>query len=345
MVALLLIAGMSDRVPLSLVGDYARRVEKLGYDVLHVPETIHDSITVSILALQSTTRLRVQTSLTLAFPRSPMLLALQAWDASATSGGRFDLGLATQIRQNIEGRFGVSWSDPLHRMEDYVTVVRAIWKSFSDGSPLNIRTASYTIDRLQPFFNPGPLTHDAPRILLGGVNPRAIELAGRCADWFVTHPTNSHPRFVRERVSPVIDGVKRTISDPLRIITASPLITGPTPTDVDRSRESQRAVLAFLFSTPAYQRSLEMFGWSDLGPRLRGMTRAGDWSSLATLMSDDVLDTLLPTGTWDEMPNILNEWYSGLVDGLLVQPPEDPEHDDRFRTVLERIGDIEPRSS
>ncbi|NDE59424.1 MAG: LLM class flavin-dependent oxidoreductase, partial [Acidimicrobiia bacterium] len=67
---------MSDRVPLSLVGDYARRVEKLGYDVLHVPETIHDSITVSILALQATTRLRVQTSLTLAFPRSPMLLAL-----------------------------------------------------------------------------------------------------------------------------------------------------------------------------------------------------------------------------------------------------------------------------
>ncbi|NDA76721.1 MAG: LLM class flavin-dependent oxidoreductase [Actinobacteria bacterium] len=290
---------MSDRVPLSVVGDYARRVEKLGYDVLHVPETIHDSITVSILALQSTTRLRVQSSLTLAFPRSPMLLALQAWDASATSGGRFDLGLATQIRQNIEGRFGVSWSDPLHRMEDYVTVVRAIWKSFSDGSPLNIRTASYTIDRLQPFFNPGPLTHDAPRILLGGVNPRAIELAGRCADWFVTHPTNSHPRFVRERVSPVINGVKRMASDPLRIITASPLITGPT----------------------------------------------GDWSSLATLMSDDVLDTLLPTGTWDEMPNILNEWYSGLVDGLLVQPPEDTELDDRFRTVLERIGDIEPRSS
>jgi len=74
------------------------------------------------------------------------------------------------------------------------------------------------------------------------------------------------------------------------------------------------------------------------------MTRAGDWSSLATLMSDDVLDTLLPTGTWDEMPNILDEWYSGLVDGLLVQPPEDPEHDDRFRTVLERIRDIEPRS-
>jgi alkanesulfonate monooxygenase SsuD/methylene tetrahydromethanopterin reductase-like flavin-dependent oxidoreductase (luciferase family) len=230
-------------------------------------------------------------------------------------------------------------------MEDYVTVVRAIWKSFSDGSPLNIRTASYTIDRLQPFFNPGPLTHDAPRILLGGVNPRAIELAGRGADWFVTHPTNSHPRFVRERVSPVIDGAKRTIADPLRIITASPLITGPTPTDVDRSRESQRAVLAFLFSTPAYQRSLEMFGWPDLGPRLRGMTRAGDWSSLATLMSDDVLDTLLPTGTWDVMPDILNEWYSGLVDGLLVQPPEDPEHDHRFRTILERIADIEPRSN
>lgn len=64
-----------------------------------------------------------------------MLLALQAWDASATGAGRFDLGLATQIRQNIEGRFGVPWSDPLRRMEDYVTVVRAVWRSFTEGSP------------------------------------------------------------------------------------------------------------------------------------------------------------------------------------------------------------------
>lgn len=341
---MLLISGMSDRVPLSDVAAYARRVERLGYDVLHVPETIHDSIMVSVLALQATTHLRVQTSLTLAFPRSPMVLALQAWDASATSSGRFDLGLATQIRQNIEGRFGVPWTDPLRRMDDYVTTVRSIWTSFSDGSPLNVRTDSYTIDRLQPFFNPGPLAHDPPRILLGGVNPRAIDLAARRADWFVTHPTNSHPRFVRERVMPLMRAAVRPPELLPRIITASPLISGWTKSDVDRSRESQRAVLAFLFSTPAYQRSLEMFGWPDLGPRLRTMTRTGDWSSLASLMTDDVLDTLLPSGVWDEIPGVLDQWYARSVHGLLIQPPEDHRDDQRFSEVLRRVAMIAPLS-
>lgn len=342
---MLLIAGMSDRVPLTEVGAYARRVEALGFDVLHVPETVHDSMAVSLLALMATERLRVQTSLTLAFPRSPMLLALQAWDASATGAGRFDLGLATQIRQNIEGRFGVAWSDPLRRMEDYVTAVRAIWRSFTDGTPLAVSTDSYSLDRLQPFFNPGPLPHDPPTILLGGVNRGAIELAGRCADWFVTHPTNSHPRFVRELAMPALTtGIAETRRDvPPRIITASPLITGPDAAGVDRSRESQRAVLAFLYSTPAYQRSLEMFGWPGLGPRLRTMTRNGDWSSLGSLMTDDVLETVLPVGTWDELPTILDSWYSGIVDGLLVQPPDDPALDGRFTEVLRGIGAIRPR--
>lgn len=342
---MLLVSGMSDRIPLSSVGAYAQRVEALGFDILHVPETIHDSMTVSSLALMATDRLRVQTSLTLAFPRSPMLLALQAWDASSVGEGRFDLGLATQIRQNIEGRFGVPWSDPLRRMEDYVTVVRAIWRSFSESLPLKVNTASYTLDRLQPFFNPGPLTHDPPRILLGGVNRGAIELAGRCADWFVTHPTNSHPRFVRELAMPALDdgAAQAQRSDVPLIITASPLITGPSSDEVDRSRQAQRGVLAFLYSTPAYQRSLELFGWPDLGPRLRNMTRDGDWASLGALMTDEVLDTVLPTGTWDQLPDILEAWYGGLVDGLLLQPPEDPALDSRFRETLRAIGSIEPR--
>lgn len=341
---MLLIAGMSDRLPLKDVGNYAKRIESMGFDVLHVPETIHDSLTVSLLALMATERLRVQTSLTLAFPRSPMLLALQAWDTSATSGGRFDLGLATQIRQNIEGRFGVEWSAPLRRMEDYVTVVRAIWRSFSDGSPLDVRTDSYVLDRLQPFFNPGPLPHDPPTILLGGVNPGAIELAGRCADWYVTHPTNSHPRFVRELARPALDlgisaAARRTGP---RIITASPIITGPEVVDVDQSREAQRAVLAFLYSTPAYQRSLELFGWADLGSRLRSMTRNGEWSKLGSLMTDDVLETILPCATWDRLPEVIDQWYGGLVDGLLLQPPADPTHDARFAETLGAIGAIRP---
>jgi hypothetical protein len=62
-------------------------------------------------------------------------------------------------------------------------------------------------------------------------------------------------------------------------------------------------------------------------------------------MSDEVLDTILPTASWNDLPDVLGDWYAGLVDGLLIQPPNDPARDDEFRSVLAAIGGITPRQS
>ena len=338
------IAGMSDRIPLSEIGQYAQLVESLGYDILHVPETIHDSMAVALLALEHTTTLRVQTSLTLAFPRSPMLLALQSWDLSQMSGGRFDLGLATQIKQNIEGRFGIPWTSPIRKMNDYVIAVRTAWNSFATGEPFNVDTENYRMNRLQPFFNPGPLPHAGPQLLLGGVNDNAIRLAGEAADWFVTHPTNSHPRFLRDRALPYLnEGLLTAQRNPqdVQVAIAIPYITGQNESTVDQSRESQRAVLGFLYSTPAYRRTLELFGWDDLGAQLQFMTRSGDWSQLGSLMTDEVLDALIPAGTWDHLPAVINDWFGGLVDAVLIQPSDD--YDEEFVQLIQRVKLIESR--
>ena len=338
------IAGMSDRIPLNEIGRYAQHVEALGYDILHIPETIHDSMAVALLALEHTTTLRVQTSLTLAFPRSPMLLALQSWDLSQMSGGRFDLGLATQIKQNIEGRFGIPWTSPIRKMNDYVIAVKTAWHSFATGDLFIVDTEQYRMNRLQPFFNPGPLPHDGPQLLLGGVNDNAIRLAGEVADWFVTHPTNSHPRFLRDRALPrLAEGINtanRTSND-VQVAIAIPYITGPDQSAVDQSRESQRAVLGFLYSTPAYRRTLELFGWDDLGAQLQLMTRSGDWSQLGALMTDEVLDALIPSGTWGELPSVINDWFGGLVDAVLIQPSDN--YNDEFAQLISRVKLIESR--
>lgn len=336
-----IVAGMSDRIPLVDTAAYARRIEALGYDCLHVPETIHDSMAVALLALEHTATLRVQTSLTLAFPRSPMLIALQAWDLSLMSGGRFDLGLGTQIKQNIEGRFGVQWTAPVRRMHDYVDAVRSCWESFSTGEQLDVRTENYTLDRLQPFFNPGPLPHPSPSIWLGGVNTRACELAGEIADGFVSHPTNSHPRFIRECLAPAVRrGESRHGRARIPIVGAIPIITGRTSDDVESSRAHQRAVLAFLYSTPAYRRTLELFGWESLGAELQSLTRRGDWGNLGSLLTDDVVNALVPQGTWSELPDVLGEWFAEVVDGLLIQPPSNPADDAEFSKVLQALAAI-----
>src|SRR5207302_8646435 len=90
-------AGMDPRMPLREVGGYARRVEAMGYDGLHVAETVHDAFAASLLAAEHTTRIAIRTSVALAFVRSPLLTAYAAWDLARFSDGRFELGLGTQI--------------------------------------------------------------------------------------------------------------------------------------------------------------------------------------------------------------------------------------------------------
>jgi probable F420-dependent oxidoreductase len=327
-------AGMSDRLSLADTATYAKRVERLGYDGLHVPETVHDAMAVSMLALEHTTTLQVRTSLVLAFPRSPMILAGTAWDLALMSGGRFDLGLGTQIKQNVVDRFSVKWSDPIGMMREYVESVRAIWHTFATGDRLNYEGEHYRFTRLQPFFNPGPLPEGvtAPTVWLGGVNPKAIALGASHADGFVTHPTNSNPRYLDEICLPAFRGDRY-----VELVTASQLMTGKNQATVDDSRTHQRGVLAFLYSTPAYRRTLELYGWADLGEQLQAMTRSQSWEQLHELITDEVLDTLIPQGTWAELPAIIEQWFATRCDGMLLQVPVDPADDDEFAEVVAAI--------
>lgn len=336
-------AGLSDRVGLGEVIREAQRVESLGYDGLHVPETVHDGLAVSLLALEHTSRLIVRTSVILAFPRSPMVTAYGAWDLAAFSGGRFQLGLGTQIKQNVVGRFSVPWTEPVTRMREYIESLRAIWTSFQTGAPLAYEGDNYTFTRLQPFFNPGPLEVTPPPIWLGGVNEAMVGLAGSHADGIVTHPTNSNPRYLREICLPALAAGRAAAASPHRpagefqVISGSQYITGPTHADVDRNREHHRRLLAFLYSTPAYRRTLTLHGWQDLGQRLQTITRTQQWDTLHEHVTDEVIDALVPQGTWDQLPDVIDRWFGGLCDGVILPLPQDPGNDPRFAEIIAEV--------
>ncbi len=241
-----IIASAPARLPLSEVGSFARRIEDLGYDVLHVPETVHDPFTVAALAVTRTTRLVVRTSMVVAFPRSPMVTAYAAWDLTELSGGRFQLGIASQVRGNIVGRFSTPWSEPVARLRDYVGSLRAIFHSFQTGADLDYTGSHYRFERLQPYFNPGPIDHPAPPIWTGGVNERMCVLAGEVSDGFVCHPTSSHPRMLDHRIRPALargahGRAHRT--GPALVVAPQPLLAA-TPVSSRRSaRTATRAGL------------------------------------------------------------------------------------------------------
>ncbi|MEO9221370.1 MAG: LLM class flavin-dependent oxidoreductase, partial [Mycobacteriaceae bacterium] len=174
-------AALDAALPLAATPSSVARIEALGYDGVHIPETTHDAFMVALLAVQHSTRLAVRTSVAVAFPRSPMVVANAAWDLAALSGGRFSVGLGTQVRGNIERRFSTLWSPPVPRMREYVLSLRAIWHSFQTGDPLDFRGEHYQFTRLQSAFNPGPIAHPRIPIYLGAVGSEMCSMAGAVA--------------------------------------------------------------------------------------------------------------------------------------------------------------------
>ncbi len=327
------------------VAQATRRIESLGYDGVQISETLHDPFVVAALCIANSSRLVVRTSVALAFIRSPLLTAYAAWDLSAMSAGRFQLGLGSQIRQNIEDRYGMPWSSPVERMREYIGVLDTAFAAFRTGRLVPFDGAHYRLRRLQPYFNPGPDEQTAtPPIWLGGVNPRMCRLAGELASGFMAHSTNSHPRYIRERCMPSLaEGARAAGRDvaSIPIVAGSCFVTGRDGDELAGQREAQRRKFAFLYSTPAYRPTLELCGYPGLQAELSRLVRSGDWGVLGSVVSDEVLDEIQPAATYDELPALVTRRLSGLVSGFVLPPPDDPADDDRFRKVVAAIQAID----
>jgi probable F420-dependent oxidoreductase len=333
-------ATMSERMNATEAVEHARRVEAMGYDGLMVPEAVHDGFLTSMAALTATERLRVTTSVLVVFPRSPMVVAHAAWDLQALSRGRFELGLGTQVRGNIVGRFSTEWTSPVPRMREYIESLKAIFHSFQTGQQLAYEGDHYHFTRLQDFFNPGPLETDAPPILLGAVGPDMTRMAGGTADGLMTHPTNSSPRYIRDVTLPrVTEGAARK-NRPVEacpVVAAGMVATGVDEAAVREKREWVREHFSFLYSTPAYWPSLEYHGWGDVGRQLHACTKEGRWGEMKALMTDEIIDTLVPQGTYSEIAQILLDGFGPIVERITFPLPDDPALDGEAAKVVAKL--------
>ena len=324
-------------MPLAAVPEHARRAEALGFDGLIVPEAVNDGILVALLALEHTSRLRVATGVVVAFARSPMLLAQDAWALQRLSGGRFELGLGPQVRGNVTRRFGMPWSAPAPRMREYVGALRAIFDCWQNGAELRYEGESYRIDRMQPFFHPGPIEQPHIPIALGAVGPRMTRVAGEVADALIAHPTQSEPRWLREVTRPRLAEGARSAGralEAVRVVANPMTATGGTQGAVAAEREQAREVLAFTFATPAYRAVLDHHGLGALADELHALAGRGEWSTLGGRVSDAVLDLFVPTGSFEAIPDVLRRRYEGVADAIALRMPAEPSDDGRFAKVV-----------
>ena len=325
--------------PLRRFQEIARDAEAAGFAGLTITEGGRTAY-LSAAAAALVTELDLATGVAVAFPRSPMITAVAAWDLQAMSGGRFEVGLGTQIKPNIEQRYSARWDSPVPQLREYVQAMKAIFHSFQTGERLHFEGEHYTFTRLQPFFNPGPIEHPDIPVLCGAVGPAMTKMVGRVADGMITHPTNTPPRYIREVCLPRLqEGFVSGQRDPeaFKLVLGPLTATGKDDSEVAAAWEKQRAMLGFLYSTPAYWPSLELFGWGEKGQQLLHMTREGNWSSMHDIITDEMLAEFVPRGTYAEIARVFRERYGGLTRRITFPMPQDPVDDALVAAVVRQL--------
>jgi probable F420-dependent oxidoreductase len=303
----------------------ARRAEAAGYDGFWAPETQLDPFIACAVAAERTERIELSTAIAVAFGRNPMTVALQSNDLQLLSGGRFAVGLGSQIKPHITKRYSMEWSHPAPRMREFVLAMRAIWKSWETGEKLDFRGDFYTHTLMTPFFNPGPNPHGNPEVLLAAVGPLMTEVAGEVADGVLCHAFSTE-RYLREVTVPSLERGRKKVGKTLEgfeISGPSFVVARSDPAEQEAGIQFVRGQVAFYGSTPAYRPVLELHGWGELQDELNAMTKRGEWDKLADAIDDEVLDAFAVIGTPDEAVAEIKRRYGDIVTRMTLFAGDD----------------------
>lgn len=311
------------RLDAARVGADARLVEDLGYDGLVLTETKEDPFVVMALASAGTERISLATAVAMAFPRSPTATALTAWTLQRASGGRFILGLGTQVKGHIERRYGMAWHPPGPWLTDYVGAVRAVWDCWQHGTPLDFHSGHYTLTLMNPLFDPGPIEHPDIPVHVAAVNAHMARVAGRIADGVRPHPICTR-RYLEETLVPATRHGAVDAARPAAAIEvcASPLIaTAPDEAGLAARVSDVRARIAFYASTRTYRAVFETHGWDDVADKLSVLSRQGRWDEMERHVSDEMVDTIAVVGTYDDIAERVWRRYEGVCDRVEFSVP------------------------
>ena len=314
-------------VPLKDVSAIAKAAQEIGFDALWTQETQHDPFLPCTLIAEHTERLNFGTAIAVSFARSPATLAYTAWDLAAQSGGRFILGLGTQVKAHIERRFGMPWPESVTgKLREQIQVIRAFWDCWQNGTKLNFRGEHYKVTLMSPFFNPGSIENPNIPIYIAGVNTHLAKLAGELCDGFHAHPFHS-PRYLREVILPAVEEGAQKEGRKRQDVAVS--VTAFVATSPEEEAFA-RMQIAFYASTPSYRAVMDLHGWSDTAETLSGHAAKGDWAEMSMLITDEMLNEFCLHTTEANLAADLKARYHDLADRLTLYTPFVPGEKDAW---------------
>ena len=316
----------------------ARRLEEAGYDGAWTAEVSHDPFLPLGAAALATSRLTLGTSIAVAFARNPMSMAYVAHDLQAASGGRFILGLGSQIKAHITRRFSMPWGAPVAQMREYILALRSIWACWDEGRPLDVHGEYYRHTLMTAMFRPEPNPCGPPPVFLAAVGTAMTRVAGEVADGLIPHGFTTE-RYLREVTLPALEeGINRAgrSRDDLQVTCPGFVVVDDGGPGAAERIAATRRQIAFYGSTPAYRPVLALHGWGDLADRLHELSVSRDegrWAAMGELIDDDVLNAFAVIGTPLDAASELKRRYGDVADRITVPvtaglPP------DRVRELL-----------
>ncbi|MGV0718010.1 TIGR03617 family F420-dependent LLM class oxidoreductase [Mycolicibacterium sp. XJ662] len=270
------------------------------------------------LTLASTVSgLDLMTNVAIAFPRNPIQLAHQANDMQLLAQGRFILGLGTQVRAQVEKRYGAAFDRPVARMKEMVGALRAVFDTWNTGGRLDFRGEYYRHTLMTPTFNPGPNPYGPPPIYLGALGPRLTRATAEVADGLLVMPFGSK-RFLHEVTMPAVrDGLAAAGRRAEDFAVVPEIIVSVD----DDDHAAARRLLSFYGSTPAYRPVLDVHGWGELQPELNTLSKQGRWQEMATLIDDDMLHTIAACGSPAQVAAHVRDRVDGVSDRICLYQP------------------------
>jgi probable F420-dependent oxidoreductase len=308
----------------------AAQAEAAGCEAVWVLDVRRDPYLLSAGAIGATSRVAVGTNVAVAFARSPTVTATAAWDLAGWSGGRFVLGLGSQVGPTLQARFGVGADHPAPRMRDYVRAVRACFEAFRRGYG-GYQGEFYSIRR--PALQPGPEHREQdPPIYVAAVNPLMARVAGEVADGLAAHPFSTE-QHLRQVVLPALEAGSARAGRPRPPLLLQ-LVVAP-------SREAAAAQM-LAYTVPAYRRVLDESGLGEVADTIMVATREGRRSQARELIDRHLLDHLgvIVDDEAGSLRRGLERWRS-YADRISLSVPwfgmNDAEQGEAFERLLEGV--------
>jgi phthiodiolone/phenolphthiodiolone dimycocerosates ketoreductase len=173
-----------------------------------------DALAVAAAVAVQTKNVPIATSVVDTVRRHPAMLAQTALTVDHLAKGRFILGVGSGETENTVP-YGFDFTKPVGRFEEALKVIKLLWQS--DG-PIDFEGQFYHLHHAR--MDTEPFEGRFPRIWVGCVGPRMLEITGRYADgWWPAGAWT--PEEYASKLQIIRDSAERAGRDPMAIVPAN----------------------------------------------------------------------------------------------------------------------------